>query len=50
MNCGHTAPTCVLPFGVKVQIDCDRKEFSIVEYPLDKVEKNRSDRDRDKER
>ena len=48
MNCGHTAPTCVLPFGVKVQIDCDRKEFSIVEYPLDKVEKKRSDRDKER--
>lgn len=48
MNCGHTAPTCVLPFGVKVQIDCDRKKFSVVECPMDKEERNRSERSKER--
>ena len=28
---GHTCPTCVLPYGASVEIDCDNKRFSILE-------------------
>ena len=48
INCGHTAPTCVLPLGVKVQINCERKEFSVIECPVDRGERNRSDRDKER--
>ena len=31
MNFGHTAPMCILPYGVEAEIDCDNKSFSILE-------------------
>lgn len=31
MDFGHTDPMIVLPYGVRAQIDCDRRQFSIVE-------------------
>ena len=31
MDFGHTDPMLVLPYGVYAQIDCDRKQFTIVE-------------------
>ncbi|MCT4565348.1 MAG: LD-carboxypeptidase [Maledivibacter sp.] len=31
MNFGHTAPMCILPYGVEAEIDCDNKEFRINE-------------------
>lgn len=31
MNFGHTAPMCILPFGVEAEIDCDNKRFTITE-------------------
>lgn len=31
MDFGHTDPMLVLPYGVCAQIDCDRKQFSILE-------------------
>lgn len=34
MNFGHTAPMCVLPYGTKVRIDCDKKSVTIVESPV----------------
>jgi muramoyltetrapeptide carboxypeptidase LdcA involved in peptidoglycan recycling len=31
MNFGHTAPMTVLPYGALAQIDCERKQFRILE-------------------
>lgn len=31
MNFGHTAPMCILPYGVEAEIDCDDKKFTIIE-------------------
>jgi muramoyltetrapeptide carboxypeptidase LdcA involved in peptidoglycan recycling len=31
MDFGHTDPMLVLPYGVCAQIDCDRKQFTILE-------------------
>ena len=31
MDFGHTDPMFVLPYGVKAEIDCDRKQFTILE-------------------
>ena len=31
MDFGHTDPMFVLPYGIKAEIDCDRKQFSILE-------------------
>lgn len=34
MNFGHTAPMCILPYGTKVSIDCEKKSVAIVESPV----------------
>ena len=31
MDFGHTEPIFILPLGVQAQIDCDKKEFAIIE-------------------
>ena len=31
VNFGHTAPICILPYGVEAMIDCDNKSLSICE-------------------
>ena len=31
MEFGHTDPMFVLPFGVRARLDCERREFSILE-------------------
>lgn len=31
MNFGHTSPICILPYGAMAEIDCDNKNFSIIE-------------------
>ena len=31
MDFGHTDPMFVLPYGIKAEIDCDNKRFSILE-------------------
>ena len=31
IDCGHTAPMAVMPFGVMAEIDCDNVAFSILE-------------------
>jgi muramoyltetrapeptide carboxypeptidase LdcA involved in peptidoglycan recycling len=31
MNFGHTAPMCILPYGVEAEIDCEGKKFTIIE-------------------
>lgn len=31
MDFGHTAPTFILPYGAVVEIDCDKRTFSIIE-------------------
>jgi muramoyltetrapeptide carboxypeptidase LdcA involved in peptidoglycan recycling len=31
MDFGHTDPMFVIPYGVLAQVDCDKKEFSILE-------------------
>ncbi len=31
MDFGHTYPMLVLPYGVELQIDCDRREIAITE-------------------
>lgn len=31
MNFGHTAPMITIPYGAKAEIDCEKKEFSIIE-------------------
>ncbi len=34
MDFGHTEPIFILPLGVQGQIDCDKKEFAIIENTL----------------
>lgn len=34
MDFGHTEPIFILPLGVQAQIDCDKKEFAIIENAL----------------
>ncbi len=31
VNCSHTSPVCVLPYGVMAEIDCERKKLTILE-------------------
>ncbi|MCL2253249.1 MAG: LD-carboxypeptidase [Lachnospiraceae bacterium] len=31
LNFGHTAPICILPYGVKVEINCNAKSFRLLE-------------------
>jgi len=31
VNFGHTAPMCILPYGVMAEIDCDRTSFRLLE-------------------
>lgn len=31
MNFGHTAPMCILPYGVEAEIDCENSKFTILE-------------------
>lgn len=31
LNFGHTSPMCILPYGVEASIDCERRQFSILE-------------------
>ncbi|WP_432662991.1 LD-carboxypeptidase [Wukongibacter baidiensis] len=31
MHFGHTSPICILPYGLEAEIDCDNKEFRIME-------------------
>lgn len=31
VNCSHTSPICILPYGVLAEIDCEHKRFSILE-------------------
>ena len=31
LNFGHNAPMCVLPYGVKAEINCDKKSFRLLE-------------------
>ena len=35
MDFGHTDPMFVLPYGVEAKIDCDQKEFSILESAVE---------------
>ncbi len=34
VNFGHTAPMCILPFGLKVKIDLDEKQIIFMERPM----------------
>ena len=31
VNFGHTSPICILPYGVKAEIDCDKKTLRLLE-------------------
>ena len=31
LNFGHSSPVCVLPYGAFAELDCEKKEFSIIE-------------------
>ena len=31
LNFGHSSPTCILPYGALAGLDCEKKEFSIIE-------------------
>lgn len=31
VNCSHTSPVCILPYGVLAEIDCEQKSLSIIE-------------------
>jgi muramoyltetrapeptide carboxypeptidase LdcA involved in peptidoglycan recycling len=31
MDFGHTDPVFVLPYGILAQVDCDRREFTLLE-------------------
>jgi muramoyltetrapeptide carboxypeptidase LdcA involved in peptidoglycan recycling len=31
VDCGHTAPMAIIPFGIMAEIDCDNSAFSILE-------------------
>lgn len=31
VNCSHTSPSCILPYGLMAEINCNSKSFSIVE-------------------
>lgn len=31
VNCSHTSPVCILPYGVMAEIDCKKKSLSIIE-------------------
>ena len=34
LNFGHTAPICILPYGIKARIDCTTKTFQLLESPV----------------
>ena len=34
VNCGHTSPVCILPNGIKAEIDCDNRRIALVEKPV----------------
>ena len=31
VNCSHTSPVCILPYGVMAEIDCEQKKLTILE-------------------
>lgn len=31
VNCSHTSPVCILPYGVLAEIDCERKKLTLLE-------------------
>ena len=31
VNCSHTSPVCILPYGVTAEIDCEQKKLTILE-------------------
>jgi muramoyltetrapeptide carboxypeptidase LdcA involved in peptidoglycan recycling len=31
LNFGHSSPTCILPYGVMAEINCESNSFSILE-------------------
>lgn len=35
MDFGHTSPSFTIPYGIKSEIDCNKKTFSIIENALD---------------
>ena len=35
MDFGHTDPMLVLPYGVMARIDCDRRQFEIIERAVE---------------
>lgn len=35
MNFGHTDPICILPYGVQAQINCEKREFSLLEAAVE---------------
>ena len=35
VNFGHTSPMAILPLGLKVEVDLDKKEISFLEKPME---------------
>ena len=35
VNFGHTSPMAILPLGLKVEVDLDKKEIRFLEKPIE---------------
>ena len=35
VNFGHTSPMAILPLGLKVEVDLDKKEIRFLENPME---------------
>lgn len=35
VNFGHTSPMAILPLGIKVEVDLDKKEIRFLERPME---------------
>ena len=35
VNFGHTSPMTILPLGIKVEVDLDKKEIRFLEKPME---------------
>ena len=35
VNFGHTSPMAILPLGLKVEVDLDKKEIRFLEKPME---------------
>ena len=35
VNFGHTSPMAILPLGLKVEVDLDKKEIKFLEKPME---------------